>query len=474
MNQKRSTIQAFWHAAAVLLVLALPAVAGAQSSKLVHAAGTAVPGQYIVVLAGTDLNPPMPADPAEPEVLTGASHATQAASLIDQPVDPTPTPTPEPTPEPTPVPPEPLPAPFPEPGPDLAPDPGVTSTAADLTATYGGTAGTSWSDALKGFVVQASEAQALAMSQDPRVLWIEEDGIVEGAAVQLSPPLGLDRIDQRNRPTDSRFVYNSDGTGVEVYVIDTGIKVTHQEFLDGTTRRAFKLYTAWRDPTDDCSGHGTHVAGTIGGKTYGVAKKVRLYAMRVLDCDKHGTLSNVIAAVNYVTSIRQQIGHANIPMVVNMSLTFQVSGDGALDVAVRNSISKRIVYVVAAGNLNQNAQAFTPARVAEAITVGATQSNDQRAVFDSGGASNYGLALDLFAPGKGILSSWIGSDTATLVGEGTSMAAPHVAGVAALYLQRHPTANAATVRNALVSLATSNVVVSPGTGSPNKLLYTNY
>jgi subtilisin family serine protease len=449
-----------------LVLLAAPAIA--QGSKLVHTGGTPIPGQYIVVLAGTELDPVMPADPepvgpAGPLSAAGPSAATATQTLEEGvPVTPDPTPAPEP-------------APLPEPGPAPATDPAVAATAGDLTATYGGTSGTLWGEALKGFALQASEAQALAMSQDPRVLFVEEDAVVEGTSVQLNPPWGLDRIDQRARPTDGRFAYTSNGTGVSVYVIDSGIRVSHLEFRDasGINRRAFKLWTDFRDPTDDCNGHGTHVAGIIGGRTYGVAKNVRLYALRVLDCDNHGALSSVVSAVNYVTWIRQQPGQSGIPAVANMSLGFVNTTSSTLDVAVRNSISKRVVYVVAAGNNNVNASTFTPARITEAITVGATDSNDSRASF-FGLASNWGPVLDLFAPGKDILSAWNTSDTATLVGSGTSMASPHVAGVAALYLQRFPSAAPATVRNALVSLATTGVVTSAGTGSPNKLLFTNY
>src|SRR5581483_859454 len=210
--------------------------------------------------------------------------------------------------------------------------------------------------------------------------------------------------------------------------------------------------------TNDCNGHGTHVSGTIGGSTYGVAKKVKLYAVRVLDCYGSGYASDVIAGIDWVTQ------HRHLPAVANMSLGGGVYSP--LDTAVRNSIKAGVVYAIAAGNDDYNACYYSPARTAEAITVGATTSSDARAYF-----SNYGTCLDLFAPGMSITSAWSTSDSATNTISGTSMATPHVAGVAALYLQNHPNDSPATVRNAIVNTATPNKVTSAGSGSPNKLLY---
>jgi subtilisin family serine protease len=219
-------------------------------------------------------------------------------------------------------------------------------------------------------------------------------------------------------------------------------------------------YTAINDGngTNDCNGHGTHVAGTVGGSTYGVAKNVTLYAVRVLGCNGSGSNSGVIAGVNWVTSNRV------LPAVANMSLGGGASS--ALDTAVNNSINAGVTYAIAAGNSNANACSYSPARVAAAITVGSTTNTDARSSF-----SNFGTCLDLFAPGSGITSAWHTNDTATNTISGTSMATPHVAGVAALYLQTNPGASAATVRNALVGNATSGKVTGPGSGSPNLLLY---
>ncbi|MCS6843544.1 MAG: S8 family peptidase [Caldilineales bacterium] len=212
---------------------------------------------------------------------------------------------------------------------------------------------------------------------------------------------------------------------------------------------------------NDCNGHGTHVAGTVGGTTYGVAKQVQLIAVRVLNCSGSGSTSGVIAGVDWVTA------NAVKPAVANMSLGGAAST--SLDNAVTNSINSGVTYAIAAGNSNRDACKFSPARVADALTVGATTNTDARASY-----SNFGSCLDLFAPGSSITSAWHTNDTATNTISGTSMAAPHVAGVAAQYLQTNPTASPATVRNAIVNNATTGVVGNPGRNSPNRLLFTNY
>lgn len=324
----------------------------------------------------------------------------------------------------------------------------------DMASRHGGKVGHVYKHALNGFSVEMSEAQAEALSQDFRVKFVEEDGVMEAIATQTSPPWGLDRIDQRNRPLSGTYTYNWTGSGVRVYVIDTGIRTTHAQF--GT--RASNVFDAFGGSGADCNGHGTHVAGTVGGSTYGVAKSALLRGVRVLNCSGSGSTSGVIAGVDWVRNNRVN------PAVANMSLGGGAST--ALDSAVNNLSNSGVAIAVAAGNSNANACNSSPARAANAITVGSTTSTDARSSF-----SNYGTCLDLFAPGSSILSAWYTSNTATATLSGTSMASPHVAGVAALYKQANPSASAATIRNAIVNNATANVVTNAGTGSPNRLLY---
>jgi len=243
---------------------------------------------------------------------------------------------------------------------------------------------------------------------------------------------------------------------VRVYVIDTGIRTSHTQFGS----RALAVYDAFGSNGQDCNGHGTHVAGTVGGSTYGVAKGVRLVAVRVLSCSGSGSTSGVIAGVNFVTSNHT----AGAPAVANMSLGGGVST--ALDTAVRNSIADGVTYAVAAGNSNTNATSSSPARVAEAITVGSSTSGDARSSF-----SNFGAVVDIFAPGSGITSAWSTSNTATNTISGTSMATPHVAGMAARYLQSNPGASPATVRNALVGDASPDKLSGLPSGTANRLLF---
>ena len=273
---------------------------------------------------------------------------------------------------------------------------------------------------------------------------------------QSSAPWGLDRIDQAALPLSGTYTYpDSAGSGVTAYVIDTGVRITHSQI----SGRASYGYDAVDGDTTaaDGNGHGTHVATTIAGSTYGVAKKAKIVAVRVLDNAGSGTTAGVIAGIDWVTD-----NHSG-PSVANLSL-----GGGAsstLDTAVRNSIASGVTYAVAAGNSSANASSYSPARVTEAITVGATTSTDARASY-----SNYGSVLDIFAPGSSITAGWYTSDTATNTISGTSMATPHVAGAAAVYLAGHTSATPAQVATALVNGATSNAVTSPGSGSPNKLL----
>jgi subtilisin family serine protease len=268
----------------------------------------------------------------------------------------------------------------------------------------------------------------------------------------------LDRIDQRALPLNAQYNFTPTGAGVTVYVIDTGIRTTHTTFGG---RAVWGTNTTGDGNNTDCNGHGTHVSGTIGGSQYGVAKGVRLVAVKVLTCSGSGSTTGVVNGINFVTQQHQ----AGQSAAANMSLGGGAST--ALDNAVRSSIADGVTYAIASGNSNANACNFSPARVTQAITVNASDRPDTRASF-----SNFGTCTDIFAPGVGITSAWRTSNTATNTISGTSMATPHVAGAAALYLQGHPSASPATVASALTANATANVISNPGSGSPNRLLFT--
>jgi subtilisin family serine protease len=326
-----------------------------------------------------------------------------------------------------------------------------------LVSAYGGKVMKTYKHALNGYAAKMTEAEAEALSLDPRVQFVEEDQVYTADTTQTGATWGLDRIDQRDRPLNGTYVYNHTGSGVRAYIIDTGIRTTHTQF--GGRAAVSADFVGDGRNGQDCNGHGTHVAGTVGGSTYGVAKSVSLRAVRVLNCQGSGTTSGVISGVNWVAQNRI------LPAVANMSLGGGASS--ALDTAVNNAINAGVVFAVAAGNENQNACNVSPARTAAAITVGSTTSTDARSSF-----SNFGTCVDIFAPGSSITSAWASSDTATNTISGTSMATPHVAGAAALYLQTFPGSSPATVRNALVNNSTTNRITNVGTGSPNRLLYT--
>ena len=335
----------------------------------------------------------------------------------------------------------------------------VPGLAARLAADHGAEISHVYQHAIRGFAARVP-AQALAgLQRNPNVAYIEADQVFTIVGTQTNATWGLDRIDQRDLPLSTTYIYNADGSGVRVYIIDTGIRLAHQEFGS----RATSGFTSINDGrgTDDCNGHGTHVSGTVGGTVYGVAKNVSLVAVRVLNCQGSGTTSGVIAGVDWVTA-----NHVK-PAVANMSL-----GGGAsssLDAAVSNSIAAGVTYAIAAGNSGANACNYSPARVGTAITVGATTSSDGRASY-----SNFGSCLDLFAPGSSITSAWSTSNTASNTISGTSMASPHVAGVAALVLEGSPAATPSAVTQAITSNASTGKVGNAGSGSPNLLLYSTF
>ncbi|HEU5474252.1 MAG TPA: S8 family peptidase [Actinophytocola sp.] len=336
---------------------------------------------------------------------------------------------------------------------------GAGVAAQGMTAKYGGAVKAVWTDALNGYAANMTEREAKRIAADPSVAFVEQDQVFSLTVDQLNPPSwGLNRIDQRALPLDNRYTHNTTASNVTAYIIDTGIRTTHTTFGG---RAVWGTNTTGDGNNTDCNGHGTHVAGTVGGSQYGVAKGVRLVAVKVLTCSGSGSTTGVVSGINFVT----QQHAAGAPAVANMSLGGGAST--AIDNAVRTSITDGVTYAIASGNSNANACNFSPARVTQAITVNASTQTDARASF-----SNFGTCTDIFAPGQGITSSWSTSNTATNTISGTSMATPHVAGAAALVLAVNPGASPATVASRLIQLSTPSRITNPGTGSPNRLLFT--
>ena len=316
---------------------------------------------------------------------------------------------------------------------------------------------------VKGFAARLNDADADALATEAGIRLVERDGIARISESVSATSWGLDRIDQRALPLNGIYTFTNRGTGVRVYILDTGILTSHQEFAG----RATGGYTAIADGngTNDCNGHGTHVAGTVGGGTTGVARDVSLIAVRVLDCGGSGSWSGVIAGLDWVTSQKQN--NPSVPMAANMSLGGGISS--AVNDAVARAVAAGVTMAVAAGNSSADACSASPASTPSALTVGATGSNDARASY-----SNYGTCLDIFAPGSGITSSYIGGPAAYASLSGTSMASPHVAGVAALILGANTSYTPAQVRTAMLDSATASIVTSEGSGSPRVLLNTAF
>lgn len=311
-----------------------------------------------------------------------------------------------------------------------------------------------YTDALYGFSAKLNAAQLQAISQNPQVSYIQPVQKVHKQGTQSNPPSwGLDRIDQRDLPLNNSYTYATEGAGVTAYVVDTGVLVSHSNFGG---RASVGIDTVGDGKNGiDCDGHGTHVAGIIGSNTYGVAKKVNLVSVRVLDCEGSGTMDGVIQGIDWV------VKNARKPAVINISLGSEA--DAALDQAVKTAVQSGLTVVLAAGNQDDDACKYSPARVPEAITVGATDSGDKRTYF-----SNKGSCVDLFAPGLDITSTVLNNQTDSY--SGTSMAGPHVSGAAVLYLASNTSATPAQVTSAILGNTTPNKVLDPA-GSPNKLLY---
>lgn len=342
----------------------------------------------------------------------------------------------------------------------------IPASAKALAERHAGSLRYTYTAALRGFAVRMTEGEARELAADPSVARVEADAAAYAVDTQTDPPSwGLDRVDQRDLPVDHRYTYSTTASQVNAYIVDTGIRMSHRDFGG----RAVSGYDFVDNDTNasDCAGHGTHVAGTVGGSSYGIAKDVKLISVRVLNCQGNSgdTWAPVLAGIDWVTK------NAAKPAVANMSI-----GGGrtqSVNDAVAASISSGVTWVVAAGNNNADACSYSPASTSSAITVGATNSRDVRATgWSNGQGSNYGSCLDIFAPGDTIVSTSNSGDTASQSMSGTSMASPHVAGAAALLLSANPAWSPAQVRDKLLADATPGKVTDARTGSPDKLLHT--
>ena len=342
---------------------------------------------------------------------------------------------------------------------------GVSPTV--VAATAGVTPTHTYTNAINGFAAQLTDVQLALLQSNPAVTIVEPDLVATATVTEPTThggwdTWGLDRIDQRTLPLSNTYTHNNTGSGVTAYMFDSGIRYSHVEFGG----RASLHFDAFGGDGSDCNGHGTHTAGTVGGglagQRTGVANGVTLKSVRVLDCTGNGPVSGILAGIDVVIA-----SHTTGDAVANMSIGLN-GRLASFETAVRNLINDGVVTVVAAGNSRQDACFFSPSAVTEAIVVAASEKTDRRASY-----SNKGPCVDLYAPGSLVWSAWHTGDGALVRSDGTSMAAPHVAGVAALYLQSNPGANTAAVQTWLVTNATSGVISQNPSGTPNKLLYTN-